>query len=121
MAKTLIVLLLAIANVAWAQAMRDPTQPPGAYSAAAGTLADDESLPPETPVLNTIIRRHGAKPIAVINGETVALGGKVGDWRLVRIGESEAVLRGADGKETLTLSPGVDKRPVRAASGRATR
>lgn len=121
MAKTLIVLLLAVANAAWAQAMRDPTQPPGAYSAAAGTLADDENLPPETPVLNTIIRRHGAKPIAVINGETVALGGKVGDWRLVRIGESEAVLRGTDGKETLTLSPGVDKRPVRATSGRATR
>lgn len=121
MAKTLIAFLLALAQTAWAQAMRDPTQPPGAYMAGAGTAAANESSATESPVLNTIIRRHGAKPIAVINGETVALGGKVGDWRLVRIGESEAVLRGTDGKETLTLSPGVDKRPVRAASGRATR
>jgi len=121
MVKALTFLLLATAHLATAQTMRDPTQPPSAFAAMGGGQASDEAALPETPILNTIVRRHGAKPIAVINGETVRLGGKVGEWRLVRIGESEAVLMGADGKETLTLSPGVDKRPVRAASGRATR
>jgi MSHA biogenesis protein MshK len=99
--------------------MRDPTQPPAGFSNDFGqstaTLEDADAL---KPVLSTIIRRHGAKPVAVINGETVRLGGKIGDWVLVRIDESEVVLKGQDGRETLTLSPDVEKMPVKAVAGK---
>ncbi len=43
--------------------------------------------------------------VAVINGETVTLGGRVADAEVVRIDESEVVVRGAEGERTLRLLP----------------
>lgn len=110
MAKTLTALLAcSFALTVQAQALRDPTQPPPAFlDDSARSTAD--ALAGERPALTTIVRRHGAKPLAVINGEMVRQGGKIGDWVVVRISESEVVLRGENGRELLTLSPDVDKR-----------
>jgi MSHA biogenesis protein MshK len=44
--------------------------------------------------------------VAVISGQTVRLGGKVGDAVLVRIGQGEVVLRRGKALETLRLYPG---------------
>lgn len=53
---------------------------------------------------------------AIISGEHVMLGQKIGDLRLVRVGETEVVLLEGGERKTLKLFPGVEKRP--AGSGR---
>lgn len=123
MVKTLIALLVLSCSVqALAQLARDPTQPPAAYSADSELSAPDAGeAEVQRPVLHSIIRRHGAKPLAVINGETLGIGGRIGDWVVVRIGESEVVLKGSAERQTLTLSPDVEKRPVKAAVARELR
>jgi len=111
MARRLISLftMLGAAAIAHAQGA-DPTRPPfetGA-SVAQGVTA------PDAPVgLQSIIRRKGGKPAAMINGIVVELGGKVGEARLARVGEDFVVLRGPQGAETLYLTPGITKKSVR--------
>ncbi|MRR51793.1 MAG: MSHA biogenesis protein MshK [Rhodocyclaceae bacterium] len=103
--------LALLGGVALAQSpgLSDPTRPPAsiAISPANGTVQDAGPVG-----LQTIIRRKGAKPVAVINGETVALGGKVGEQRVVKITETEVILDGPAGREVLTMTPGVEKKPV---------
>lgn len=99
--------LLAVMTVAQAQGLADPTRPPAALAnpdpATAGQ-AEAASVG-----LQTIIRRSGAKPAAIINGEYVVLGGRVGDARLVKIGDDSVTLKSSVGTETLKLIPGVEK------------
>jgi MSHA biogenesis protein MshK len=101
--------LLADATVARAQAMADPTRPPASLTEGAAMPEGEASQTG----LQTIIRRAGAKPAAVINGEYVVLGGRVGDARLVKVGEDSVTLKSAAGLETLMLIPGVEKKMVR--------
>lgn len=88
-----------------AEPLRDPTRPPGSSEYAPGQ-ADSG--------LQSIIRRQGQKPRALINGEMVALGDKVGgpagNQRLIAIHEDYVVLRDEQGnRETLQLTPTVSK------------
>lgn len=102
--------MLAAGAVA-AQGLPDPTRPPAALDVAGATdpAAGQAGL-------QTIIRRAGAKPAAVIAGHYVELGGKVGEARLVKVGEDRVELRGAAGVEVLFLTPTVEKKmPVPAA------
>lgn len=89
----------------------DPTRPPPSLLAPVDD-APAQAGEVQASGLQTIIRRAGAKPVAIINGEHVVLGGKVGDARLVSLGETEAVLQGPNGKEVLRMTPGVNIRPV---------
>jgi hypothetical protein len=58
----------------------------------------------------------------VINGETVPLGGKVGEGRLERVTETEVTVRKGAEVEVLRLLPGIEKRPARRiARGAAQR
>lgn len=88
----------------------DPTRPPPGWADGAPAAA------PSSSGLQQIIRRAGAKPAAVINGQRVELGGRVGDARLVEVSEDFVVLQGASGRETLYLTPGIGKKTARAAS-----
>jgi MSHA biogenesis protein MshK len=86
----------------------DPTRPPAAM------LEPSSSNPTEaTNGLQTVIvrKRGAARSLAVINGQTVELGGKVGDARVVRIDESQVELQGPGGKEVMRLTPAVDIKP----------
>jgi len=123
MAKALILLLghLLLALPALATSMRDPTQPPAAYMAGFRGAAEDEATMPAERNLQSIIRRHGAKPLATISGQTLAVGGQIDGWTLVRIGEAEVELKGPGGREILMLTPAVDKQPARPASVRRQR
>jgi MSHA biogenesis protein MshK len=118
MAKTLIssltILLSVLAWPAQAQQFRDPTQPPAAYTQAGSDKAMFDA-PGETAghVLQSVIRRHGVKPVALINGQMVRVGEKVDDLVLVKLTETEAVLQGPAGKEILVMSPSVDKKNLR--------
>lgn len=49
---------------------------------------------------------------AIINGVTVRLGEKYGDAVLVRVAESEVVLRSGGAQQVLKIHPGVEKREV---------
>lgn len=88
----------------------DPTRPPGAMSApeAAGGAA----APAQTGI-QTVILRPGGKSSAVINGVHVALGDKLGDKRVVKISESEVVLKGEGGREVIKVTPDIEKVPTK--------
>jgi MSHA biogenesis protein MshK len=103
---------------AGAQGLTDPTRPPGALAAAAG-----DGVATGGPVLQSVMLSPGRK-MAVISGEIVALGGRYGSTRLVKLTESEAVLK--DGAETtvLKLFPLVEKRmagDVKKSAARTTK
>lgn len=66
---------------------------------------------PAGPVLQSIRRANG-RYTAVINGETVKVGSTIGDARVVKISDTEVVLKTADSLQTLKLFPDVEKRPA---------
>ncbi len=109
-------------SVALAQ-IADPTRPAVDESAPGNASGGDGGAAPSNG-LQTIIRRKGAKPAAIINGEYVELGGRVGESRLSAVGEDSVVLSGPGGKETMAMTPGIEKKPakpvVKKASGKAS-
>lgn len=96
-----------LTTAVWAQGLSDPTRPPTALSAGAA----DETAAAVVPVLSSI-KITPTEKTAVIGGETVRLGGRFGDARVIKITDSEVVLRTSAGQETLRLYPDVDIRPV---------
>ncbi len=111
--------LIALLLVALASAVRadmaDPTRPPAAWltPATGGDAA-------EIPRLQSVLMPRGRRPVAVIGGKTVALGGKLGGATLVRLSEHEAVLQGADGVIHLYLTPDVQKQMIDTPKSRKT-
>lgn len=103
------VLLLACADCG-AQGLSDPTRPPPAFGSAGAADAGAE-----TSSLQSIIRSSRGKPAAIINGEYVVLGGRVGEARLVKISDDSVTLKTPTGSETLMLVPGVEKTPAAPA------
>jgi len=100
--------LFAVAAAA-AQTMSDPTRPSaGLTSAEAG----DDAV--AAPVLQSVMISSAART-AIIGGESVKLGGKYGDARVVKITETEVVLRTTSGTETLKMYPAVTIKPVQPA------
>jgi len=109
MARRLIApLLLCIACTAQAQSV-DPTRP----AIDTGIAIPGMAAASATTGLQSIIQRQNGKPAALINGQVVELGGKLGDARLVKIGDDFVVLRGVMGNEILRLTPDVEKKAVR--------
>lgn len=94
--------------VAHAQGLGDPTRP--AISEGAPAAGEAQKTRIDTPAgLQSIIRRKGARPAAIVNGQFVELGGKVGDAKLVQINDGDIVLQGPAGREELKLTPAVEK------------
>jgi MSHA biogenesis protein MshK len=96
--------------------LADPTQPPSAIVGLDGTV----SMELANSGLTSVMVPKKGKPMAVIGGQLVPLGGMVGEARLVRLSETEAVLEGPEGIERLYLTPDVEKKMnvTRAASRR---
>jgi MSHA biogenesis protein MshK len=104
-----VVLLAALAFAAapaHAQALVDPTRPPNAQAGEA-----PDAAPGGTQLQSILIASN--RRLAIINGTTVALGGTVGDAKVVKITETEVTLKKGDETEVLRLYPGVDKQPVK--------
>lgn len=101
------------AAAAGAQGMTDPTRPPGGMAAAAG----DEAVS-TGPVLQSVMLSPGRK-VAMISGEIVVLGGRYGSARLVKLTESEAVLKNGPETTVLRLFPLVEKRVAGSAKNSA--
>jgi MSHA biogenesis protein MshK len=125
MAQRLIVLLGLLAGLAGAtlaQALSDPTRPPAASMAPSraenATAAPIEQKP--APRLQSVLIAPG-RMVAVINGNTVAVGGKVDDAVLVGIAETHVTLRRGTALEVLPLHPGIERRPVNQAGKGSSR
>ncbi|WP_283745518.1 hypothetical protein [Sideroxydans sp. CL21] len=102
-------LLCASLNAA-AELLPDPTRPSidlnssGAGGASEVLPTEDVSHGLQSIIIST---QHRA---AIINGETVSIGGKSGDSRLVEVRESSVVLQNAQGRRVLELFPKVNIR-----------
>ncbi len=109
----LLVSLAGLTGAAAAQALVDPTRPPGVL----GDMGGSETA--GGPVLQSVMLSPGRK-VAVISGEAVVLGGRYGEARLVSVTETEAVLKTGAETTVLKLYPQVEKRPAgRPESGSA--
>ncbi len=107
--------LAVLASSAGAQ-MADPTRPPASWLAADGGQPDGAEEGGLR--LQSVLVRQSGRPVAVIGGRTVVLGERLGEARLVRVNEREAVLKGADGVTHLYLTPDVEKRMVETPASR---
>lgn len=107
--------LVAAFHAASVFAATDPTQPPAGFTGeAAGVEMVDTG-----PRLQSVVLPRQGKPTAVISGQTVRLGERYGDSRLVQVSEHEVVLDGPQGRQRLSLTPEVSKVNVREQRGKA--
>jgi MSHA biogenesis protein MshK len=113
MRRAIFLLGVCAASLAHAAPFADPTRPPSAFGDE-GAAATASSGPRLESVLIAPDRR-----LAVISGQQVRLGGKYGDGQVVRITESEVVIRNGAAMETLRLLPDVQKRPRARSDKRA--
>ena len=103
----MLLLLCAVSPAASAQALIDPTRPPAGISAPLASAG--QAVVPEGNELQSIII-SSTRRAAIIGGQTVELGAKQGDARLVEVSESGVVLQGPHGRQVLALFPGVEIR-----------
>jgi MSHA biogenesis protein MshK len=107
---------LAVSSQVLAQTA-DPTRPPATW-----LVPVEDARPGDDAAgglrLQSVIMRQGARPVAVIGGQTVTLGGRVGEATLVRLNEREAVLKGVDGVTHLYLTPDVEKQMIEPPKSR---
>jgi MSHA biogenesis protein MshK len=110
--------LLCAAQVATAETLPDPTRPAIDLSsgAGAGDTAAIEAAPKG--LQSTIISPQYRA--AIINGETVRLGGMVGGSRLVEVREGSVVLQNAQGRRVLELFPKVSIKKNEAAQQKSS-
>jgi MSHA biogenesis protein MshK len=92
-------------------AAADPTRPPAAWLDQPGTAQAGGNADGGLRLQSVLMPQHG-KPVAIIGGKTVTVGGRVGEARLVSLTEREAVLQGADGVTRLYLTPDVKKQMI---------
>lgn len=107
MAQRLIALALLASSAALAQGppgtMRDPMRPPSASHEVVRSEA-----PPSR--LQSVLISPGRK-LAVIDGQTVALGARLGDATVVAIAPARVILQTGGTYQTLKLHPGIEKKP----------
>jgi len=98
------VLILAVDSQA--QPLSDPTRPPtsvgGAQDQSAGKGASSLEL-------QSVLISPGRR-VATINGQTVKLGEKIGESRVVKIAEDQVVIRSGQDIKVLKLFPAIEKR-----------
>lgn len=88
----------------YAEELPDPTRPPAiiATPAIAGNgVAENQPAGLQSIIISKTRRA------AIIDGEAVELGGKHGDAKLIEVNEGSVVLRGAQGRQVMTLFPDV--------------
>ena len=106
MADRLICLVVAMLFpvIAVAEELPDPTRPPAII--ALPTIVESGAADNQPAGLRSIIISK-TRRAAIIDDETVELGGKHGDARLVEVNEGGVVLKSAQGRQVLTLFPDV--------------
>lgn len=113
-------LLLCLPQIAAAEPLLDPTRPAIDLSADAGGEVAEAPVAAAPKGLQSIIISPQYRA-AIINGETVRLGGRSGDSRLVEVRENSVVLQNAQGRRVMELFPNVSikKNEAEPQEGRA--
>lgn len=106
--KAVVLVLAALCSVigaARAQSITDPTQPPAAFTAPQPVMGAPAA--PLLPQLQSVlISSHlNGRRVAVIDGQTVPLGAHFGNAVLIKMTETEVVLRRGNQLQTLKLRP----------------
>jgi MSHA biogenesis protein MshK len=94
---------------ATAQVTTDPTRPPPGFDS--GMAAADTGEAGGGTMLQSVMISPTQRS-AIISGVVVKLGEKYGDAVLVRVAESEVVLKSGGVQQVLKLYPGVEKRVI---------
>jgi MSHA biogenesis protein MshK len=97
-----------LAAVHAAPPFADPMQPPNASDGKPSPSAEGG------PRLESILIAPDRR-LAVINGQQVAVGDRLFGMSVVRILETEVVVRGAEGEQTLSLFPEVSRGAIAPA------
>jgi MSHA biogenesis protein MshK len=98
-------LLISVLSPLHAEDLPDPTRPPASiFAPAAG--AGREATENQSSGLHTIIISE-TRRAAIIDGQTVELGGEHGDAKLIEVNEGGVVLQRAQSRQVLTLFPDV--------------
>ena len=97
---TLLMALLSVA--ATAEELADPTRPPASLTAPVAAPAS--GVPEIRPARLQSIIISKTRRTAIIDGESVELGGKYGDAKLIEVNEGSIVLRGAQGLQVLIFN-----------------
>jgi hypothetical protein len=115
-------LLIAVSGLVFtvsccAEELLDPTLPPASISAPA--LDAGSEVVPAAGLQSIIIGKQ--RRAAIIDGDTVELGARHGEARLIEVAEGYVVLHGPQGRQVLRLFPDVKiiskKVPAEAALG----
>lgn len=95
-----------------AEDLPDPTRPPASVMSPSDSPASE---PAKQAGLQSVIVSK-SRSAAIIDGQTIELGGKYGDVRLIEVSDTGVILQGARGKQVMTLFPGVSisKKVVRS-------
>jgi MSHA biogenesis protein MshK len=96
----------ACAGALGAQELADPTRPPEFRGSQEASPLEQGGR------LQSVLLSSGRK-IAVIDGATVPLGGRLGGATLVSIMPTHVVLREGDEERVLRLHPGIEKKTTR--------
>jgi MSHA biogenesis protein MshK len=86
----------------------DPTRPPVGLGAGAAETESDTA----GGIRLQSVMISPTQSAAIINGVRVRLGEKYGDAVLVRVAESEVVLKSGGAQQVLKIHPGVEKRDI---------
>jgi len=104
----LLILAYCFSPFAAADMLQDPTRPPAELSAPQGNAGTPATSGPQ--LQSVLISAHQRS--AIISGQRVTVGEKLGDARVVMINENEVLLKGSSGVQTLKLFPDVGKRLI---------
>ncbi|HET7776025.1 MAG TPA: hypothetical protein VFK74_06635 [Azospira sp.] len=99
---------LLLPGLVWAQAapaLADPTRPPATILSLTPGAAGE--VLPAGPVLQSVLIPRYGRPVAVIDGQSLRLGERLGDAVLSRINEHDVTLTGPGGVTVLRLTPEV--------------
>lgn len=100
-------LLISVLTPLHAEDLPDPTRPPASiFAPNAGAGAGREATENQSSGLHTIIISE-TRRAAIIDGQTVELGGVHRDAKLIEVNEGGVVLQRAQSRQVLTLFPGV--------------
>ena len=94
-----------------AEELPDPTRPPAGIAAPVAAEAGGATENQPSGLRSVIISK--TRRAAIIDGETVELGGKHGDAKLIEVNEGSVVLQGAQGRQVMTLFPDVKMTSVK--------
>jgi len=115
--RALVMLVAAFVLPAQAETLVDPTRPPPSVSPGDAHGANPAAQ--SGPVLQSILISP-VRTVAIISGQTVRVGDRIGDAQVAKITENEVILRSGKGLQTLKLFPSVEKRANSVRKGHPT-